>query len=689
MNNAPPRREHNPTFLADILHIAALWCLAVAQPALSVLSGRPEFFLAHGAGKTEVILYAFGLCLGFPALLSLMLMASGLGGRRAQSFLAGIFIAALTGILLLPVLKNWNWMPGVALAGVSAFLGIVVAFARWKVSMVSWFFHFLTPAILIVPAVFLLDSRVQRGFQTTSLQRVATQSRTPVVLIVADAFPVTSFMGPDRGIDSIRYRNFARLAQMSTWYRNAMTVSDETVFAVPAILSGRNPVAGKLPSSFDYPQNLLEILSDSYDIQAVETQTQLHRAKKKTHAAQILQELLLDTAAVFLRVVSPEDLADRLPSISGKWGNFWNRDSRNVFANRQQAFDVFLNSIQKNSGKPPFYFLHILLPHEPFEFLPSAKLYNSDRHGTPDEGAANTPAAEEAYNEHCIRHYQRHLLQLEYTDLLLGRLLDRMEQTGILDSSLLILTADHGESHWPHTSLRAVSDKSYADILGVPLFVKMPFQKQAVVSELNVRTTDIYPTVLETLGVQAPKSDGISLRNEQPRERVLPVFASAFRNDPVIWTVQPDMELKYKTLERKIALFSSGDSELLYRIGPYPELLGRTASELLTEEASSVQLDLFDAPEFQHVNRASGIVPCFVRGMLLDANQCDGTTLAIAVNGRVEAVTRPSRRWLAKNKSVVCQFGALVPESSLREGPNDVAIYVLESGKLKRATVAR
>ena len=32
------------------LHIASLWCLAVAQPLFDVLRGSPEFFVAHDAG---------------------------------------------------------------------------------------------------------------------------------------------------------------------------------------------------------------------------------------------------------------------------------------------------------------------------------------------------------------------------------------------------------------------------------------------------------------------------------------------------------------------------------------------------------------------------------------------------------------------------------------------------------------
>jgi membrane-anchored protein YejM (alkaline phosphatase superfamily) len=42
--------------------------------------------------------------------------------------------------------------------------------------------------------------------------------------------------------------------------------------------------------------------------------------------------------------------------------------------------------------------------------------------------------------------YQRHLLQVEFTDRLLGRALARLRETGLYHRSLIVLTADNGES---------------------------------------------------------------------------------------------------------------------------------------------------------------------------------------------------------------------------------------------------
>ena len=50
------------------LHIASLWCIAVAQPLFDVLQGSPEFFVAHDAGPADLVGLVLLFCLAGPAL---------------------------------------------------------------------------------------------------------------------------------------------------------------------------------------------------------------------------------------------------------------------------------------------------------------------------------------------------------------------------------------------------------------------------------------------------------------------------------------------------------------------------------------------------------------------------------------------------------------------------------------------
>jgi arylsulfatase A-like enzyme len=120
--------------------------------------------------------------------------------------------------------------------------------------------------------------------------------------------------------------------------------------------------------------------------------------------------------------------------------------------------------------------------------------------------------------------------EIRYTDEQVGRLMDGLEERGLLHNTLVILVSDHGEglnSH-PDTPL---SDRHgatlYDSVLHVPLILKHPLLPAgAVVQELGAGV-DLVPTVFDLLGSQPAGLPGRSLvpaiRNEphQPRNHVI------------------------------------------------------------------------------------------------------------------------------------------------------------------------
>ena len=65
-------------------------------------------------------------------------------------------------------------------------------------------------------------------------------------------------------IDAVRYPSFARLAKEGTWYPRATTAHEHTTGAVPAILTGRLPRSGSMPTLEDHPENLFTMLGETY-----------------------------------------------------------------------------------------------------------------------------------------------------------------------------------------------------------------------------------------------------------------------------------------------------------------------------------------------------------------------------------------------------------------------------------------
>jgi arylsulfatase A-like enzyme len=117
--------------------------------------------------------------------------------------------------------------------------------------------------------------------------------------------------------------------------------------------------------------------------------------------------------------------------------------------------------------------------------------------------------------------------EVSWVDSQIGRLIHALEESGVLDRSLLILTSDHGEAmdehrweYWNHG--RTVHDV----VVRIPLLLRLPgAERHGVVVDDLVSGVDVMPTLLELLGMPVPDAvEGTSfaarLWGEQPaRER--------------------------------------------------------------------------------------------------------------------------------------------------------------------------
>ena len=99
--------------------------------------------------------------------------------------------------------------------------------------------------------------------------------------------------------------------------------------------------------------------------------------------------------------------------------------------------------------------------------------------------------------------------EIAFADSQIGVLLDALEQQHLLDRTIVIVTADHGESLGEHGE-RDHGIFVYQSALRVPLIVRAPALAPRRVAAV-VRLVDVMPTVLDLLGVPAPVLDGTSL----------------------------------------------------------------------------------------------------------------------------------------------------------------------------------
>ena len=200
-------------------------------------------------------------------------------------------------------------------------------------------------------------------------------------------------------------------------------------------------------------------------------------------------------------------LASRDPfdSITEAWSWRADRISRNA-----------LQWIDQRPGEPFALYLHYIDTHTPYHPpLPFAARFTDAAYRGPvglrfdDVAGARAGRYAPADRARIVALYDG---ALSFVDAEIGRLLDGLASRRLLDHTLVIISADHGEEHWDHGSFFH-GQSLYDELLHVPLLMRFPDRAYAgrVVRE-PVRALDIVPTIAEVLGLPAfPEFEGTSL----------------------------------------------------------------------------------------------------------------------------------------------------------------------------------
>jgi hypothetical protein len=328
------------------------------------------------------------------------------------------------------------------------------------------------------------------------------------------------------------------------------------------------------------------------------------------------------------------------------------------------------------TDRPAVNFLHLLLPHLPFRYLPSGRTYAGapqrpflGKHASgPTKVLSRDPAVS-------LIQQQRILLQLVYTDNLLGTLLDRMKETGLLDEALLVVTADHGEGLAPDAHWRKLDDKNPSDLAWVPLFVKSPRQKTGKVDARNEEQVDIMPTIADELGITIPWTmDGRSLHGT-PRD---PATKHWF---DVPGEAQQITTASWLPRARKGFASETASPELgprgLFATPAVRGLYGKKLSLLDVGAPASLTATLDSHLALAKVDRARS-VPSMLWGDLPGPPREGSHWLAVSVNGTiagsvaaVQGVT--DGKW---------RFLGLVDDTFFRDGGNDVRLFEVDGATL-------
>jgi membrane-anchored protein YejM (alkaline phosphatase superfamily) len=276
--------------------------------------------------------------------------------------------------------------------------------------------------------------------------------------------------------------NIEKFASECWDYRNNYSGGNATRYGIFAILYGIHST---------YWQSFLSERRGTVAIEAL---------KKQGYAFRIISSTKL-TFPEFRRTAFV-DIAD---SINDELGG-----DRPAVRDERQGPDLFKFLDGKKKGQPFFSFMYFDCPHSPYDYTDAFAKF---------QPAAKAVNYMQVVNGTDITHINRYKNGLHYDDNLLGKIFEGLNKRGLMENTVIILTADHGEEfwesgYWGHTNAFTLQQCK------VPLMVRYPGKKARVINEVTTNL-DIVPTLMELSGcpqLEAKYTLGKSLLKPAPRD---------------------------------------------------------------------------------------------------------------------------------------------------------------------------
>lgn len=690
----------NRGLLWSLLELFVLTGFVVAQPLLDVTGKAPDFFIFRRADRLDILLL-IGLVTVLPAFyLWAFEVITALAGERARQVVHLLIVTGLLAILALEAGKKLLPLRGKRLALVALVVALAIGLLYLKQAWVRLWLRYLTPAPLVFALLFATTSPSAKlllpaSSQSVGQPAVSSVKRPPIVMVFFDEFPLESLLDSSGHVDAKIYPNFAKLAGQSLWYRNASGVSGYTPWAMPAMLTGQYPSKVKAPITAEYPDNLFTLFGRYYNLHVKEFITQLCPVERCGPSGSPtgggMKQILKDTAKLWTDIAAPYDSAvdpasfadtqtaddaagganqaDKVTEVKPSF-----RFKQIGHTNQPGRWTEFLDSIQTGDPQPSLYFLHVLMPHTPWHYLPSGAQYlyrnfngkgmRADRDWGPGIMDQN---------------HERHLLQLAYTDKLVGQLVQRLKEQGLYDKSLLLMTADHGEGFDVGNTPRVLGDRNAHSLVWVPLFIKAPNQTKGRIDDRNWEHVDLLPTLADMVGIKIPwKVDGFSEAGLPRRQRT-----------EKYWYVIPghrvvqDGPTAFKTTLRGVTdtlvrAHQEGERGL-YRYGAAADWIyksPRDVGEVTSGGALKAEVTHWD-DAYRSIDPDTGQVPAFVYGQMTSGAPPAGAKLAVAINGKIGGV---NDFFYDSPGGKVDKFAAVVPDFLFKAGPGQpqVQLYIVQ-----------
>ncbi len=159
--------------------------------------------------------------------------------------------------------------------------------------------------------------------------------------------------------------------------------------------------------------------------------------------------------------------------------------------------------LDRPRNKPFFLFVNYLDPHHPYEsHAEFAERLHTTSSGPRHAREAIIPNRVPADQWDAVARYDE---EIAYLDACLGRLFAKLKADGLYDSSLIVVTADHGEAFGEHGYFYH-SNSLYEEEIWVPLLIRYPGGRPRGVLRKTTSLVALSETILAHVGIETTPS---------------------------------------------------------------------------------------------------------------------------------------------------------------------------------------
>ncbi|MGE5071841.1 MAG: sulfatase [Anaerolineae bacterium] len=255
-----------------------------------------------------------------------------------------------------------------------------------------------------------------------------------------------------------------------------------------------------------------------------------------------------------------------------------------IFFTLKDVFDGLMATVQKLAA-PSIAYLHTWSPHAPYR--PSKQFDRAFLDGWRPKVKPDHRLSDHSLPKHMNERRQNYDEYVANVDFEFGRMLDFLEARGILETSYVVLTADHGEMFE-----RGVEGHStpllYDPVVRVPLLISVPGRQSRQDVNTPTSSTDVLPTLVQLSGGSVPLwSEGQLLPLLGGREDAQrAIYIMDCKTDPAYLPLKRATFVMRKGAHKLIAYrgyaqYDNQDAFELYDIDNDPEELNDLYSESL------------------------------------------------------------------------------------------------------------